>query len=277
MNKIEIDNSSLSAKGWNLTNQVNNLLLEKIKQKSILLKDYVDDAIFYGIKTGCNEAFVINEKTKNELIEKDIKSKQIIKPFLAGRDIKRYEQPLSNKYIILAERGIDIDNYPAVLEHLSKYKSKLEKKAGSGQWYELQASPGNTSKFDKPKIMYPDISKNLNFIIDYHGHYSVNTVYNIGSESKGLLGYLNSKVFLFYFQSVSNSIRGGYLRFFTDYIKDSPVPSQLEIIEPLVEKVIETKKQNPSADTTDLENQIDQLVYKLYELTEEEIKIIENN
>lgn len=277
LTKMEINNSSLSAKGWNLTNQANNLLLEKIKLKSILLRDFVNDSIFRGIVTGCNEAFVIDEKTKNELIEKDIKSKQIIKPFLAGRDIKRYEQPLSNKYIILAERGIDIDNYPAVLEHLSKYKSKLEKKAGSGQWYELQASPGSASKFDKPKIMYPDISKNLNFIIDYHGHYSVNTVYNIGSESEGLLGYLNSKVFLFYFQSVSNSIRGGYLRFFTDYVKDCPIPKQLGLIEPLAKNIIQIKKQNPSADTTDLEKQIDQLVYELYGLTEEEIAIVENS
>jgi hypothetical protein len=123
--------------------------------------------------------------------------------------------------------------------------------------------------------MYPDISKKLNFILDYQGHYSINTVYNIGSDSKGLLGYLNSKVFLFYFQSVSNSIRGGYLRFFTEYIKDSPIPIKLELLEPLVNEIITTKKQNPSADTSLLENQIDQLVYQLYGLTEEEIKIIE--
>lgn len=123
--------------------------------------------------------------------------------------------------------------------------------------------------------MYPDISKNLNFIIDYHGHYSVNTVYNIGSKSEALLGYLNSKVFLFYFRSVSNSIRGGYLRFFTNYMKDCPVPSKVEILEPLVKNIIEIKKQNPSADTSDLEYQIDQLVYQLYDLTKEEIEIIE--
>ena len=112
--------------------------------------------------------------------------------------------------------------------------------------------------------------------MDYHGHYSVNTVYNIGVDSIGLLGYLNSKVFLFYFQSVSNSIRGGYLRFFTEYLKECPIPQELNELEPVVKKIIDLKKQNPSADTTELENQIDQLVYQLYGLTEEEIEIIEN-
>ncbi|HRN91206.1 MAG TPA: DUF559 domain-containing protein [Ferruginibacter sp.] len=274
-NKIEIRNHTLSDKGWNLSNQSNIKLIEKIKNNSILLKNFVNDAIFYGIKTGCNEAFILDEENRNLLIKKDKNAAQIIKPYLAGRDIKRYEQPLSKKYIILSERGINIENYPSVLEHLSQFKSKLEKKAGSGQWYELQASPGDTTKFEKPKIMYPDISKNLNFILDSHGHYSVNTVYNIGSDSKGLLGYLNSNVFLFYFQSVSNSIRGGYLRFFTEYIKECPIPKKLSVLEPIIDKILSIKKQNPSADTTDLENQIDQLVYRLYELTEEEIAIVE--
>jgi hypothetical protein len=176
----------------------------------------------------------------------------------------------------LAKRGIEIENYPSVYNHLLNHKEKLEKKAGGGKWYELQASPGSTDKFDAPKIMYPDISKNLNFILDNKGYYSVNTVYNIGLSSKGLLGFLNSKLFLFYFKTVSNSIRGGYLRFFTSYMEASPIPKNLEIFEPLVEEILETKKQNPSADTTALEAQIDQLVYQLYGLTEEEIEIIEN-
>jgi adenine-specific DNA-methyltransferase len=277
LNQIEIGVSSLSEKGWNLSNQSSLQFIEKIKNKSILLKDYVNDTIFRGIVTGCNEAFIIDEKTKNELIEKDIKSKQIIKPFLAGRDIKRYENPVVTKYIILAERGIEIEKYSAILEHLSKFKSKLEKKAGSAQWYELQASPGDSMKFEKTKIMYPDISKNLNFIIDCQGNYSVNTVYNIGSDSRGLLGYLNSKLFLFYFKTVSNSIRGGYLRFFTEYMKGCPIPNGVDSLESIVNQILSIKKSDPISDTTALEREIDKLVYELYELTDEEIQIVENN
>ncbi len=138
-------------------------LLAKIRDKGTPLGEYVKGNIFYGIKTGLNEAFVIDQNTRDRLIEEDPKSAEIIKPFLAGRDIKRYQQPVSNKYLIVSHRNIDIGSYPGVHKHLKEFKSKLEQKAGSGKWYELQASPGDTSKFEEPKIMYPDISKKFEF------------------------------------------------------------------------------------------------------------------
>ncbi len=276
--QVEIKVGLLSEKGWSLNIPENNRLIEKIKKNStITLNDFVNESIFRGIVTGLNQAFVVDEETKKDLINKNESAKEILKPLLAGRNIKRYEQPLSGNYIILAQRGIDIESYPSIFEHLSKYKSKLEKKAGNGQWYELQASPGDSRKFEKPKIMYPDISKNLNFVLDYQSHYSINTVYNIGSESIGLLGYLNSKLFHFYFKTVSNSIRGGYLRFFTEYMKECPLPNGLEELEPNVNEILSQKKQNPTSDTTVLEAKIDQLVYQLYGLTEEEIAIVESS
>ena len=274
-NRIEINVDTLNDKGWDLSEKSYSDLIIKMKLNSISLSKHINDNFFYGIKTGCNEAFIIDENTRSEIISADDNSEKIIKPFLAGRDIKRYEQPKSKKYLILAQRDIKIEEYPAVYAHLSKYRAKLENKAGNGKWYELQASPGEISKFEKSKIMYPDISKNLNFILDDNGHYSVNTVYNIGSNSKALLGYLNSKLFLFYFQTVSNSIRGGYLRFFTDYMKECPVPEGIESLETIVNQIYDLKSLSSSADTTTLESEIDQLVYQLYGLTEEEIKIVE--
>src|SRR5690554_4758415 len=116
-----------------------------------------------------------------------------------------------------------------------------------------------------------------NFILDEKGHYSVNTVYNISSNSKGFLGYLNSKVFLFYFQSVSNSIRGGYLRFFTSYMKDAPIPKNTKALEPHVEKILTAKQEDPSEETTALEREIDVLVYRLYGLTYEEVKVVDED
>ena len=276
-NKFTILTGELQPEGWSLTDSSVQKLLAKIKSKGIPLGEYFKGQIFRGIVTGLNEAFVIDQTTRDRLIEEDPKSAEIIKPFLAGRDIKRYQQPVSDKYLILAQRNIDIERYPKVYQHLIIYKSKLEKKAGSGKWYELQASPGEISKFEEPKIMYPDISKDLNFILDINSHYCVNTVYNLGASSLGLLGFLNSKIFLFYFQTISNSIRGGYLRFFTDYMKNCPIPDGVENLESSVKKVLEAKKQNPTADTTSLEQEIDRLVYGLYGLTEEEIGIVEGS
>ncbi|MBW6490380.1 MAG: Eco57I restriction-modification methylase domain-containing protein [Lentimicrobium sp.] len=272
-----VEQDLLGKTGWALIDNEAQRIISKIKSNGIELKYLTDIQIFRGIVTGCNEAFVIDETTKNRLIEEDSNSLKIIKPFLAGRDIKRYQSPHANKFLIITQRGIEIENYPAIFNHLKKYEVQLSKKAGGGKWYELQASPADTEKFEKTKIMYPDISKDMNFIIDEEKHYSVNTVYNISSNSKGLLAYLNSKAFHFYYLTISNSIRGGYLRFFTDYMNICPIPKDLDILDEISITIVDIKKQNPSADTTELETQIDQLVYQLYDLTAEEIAIIEGS
>ncbi|MFO7864489.1 MAG: TaqI-like C-terminal specificity domain-containing protein [Salinivirgaceae bacterium] len=274
-NKISVLVKGLNDKGWSLNDVKIQKLLMKIFAQGTTLQEYTNGNIFYGIKTGLNEAFVIDEATRSKLIQEDPKSEEIIKPLMAGRDIQRYQKASSDKYLILSRKGIQIENYNAIFEHLKLFKEKLKKKAGGNKWYELQASPTNTNKFDEPKIMYPDIAKKLKFIFDEDGFYSVNTVYNIGTKSMGMLGFLNSRLFLFYFQNISNSIRGGYLRFFTDYMMDVPIAENIESLNEIVEEVQKQKTLNPNSDTTALETQIDQLVYELYGLSEEEIQIVE--
>lgn len=276
-NMFSVEKSFLSDNGWSLINKKQSYLVKKIEKNGKPLSEFKDNSIFRGIVTGYNAAFIIDEDLKEQLIDEDPKAEEIIKPILKGRDIKRYESPKASNYLILAQRNIDIKNYRSIYNHLLSHKERLEKKAGSGKWYELQASPGDTEKFEGHKIMYPDISKNLNFILDTKENYSVNTVYNISLDSKGLLGFLNSKLFHFYFKTISNSIRGGYFRFFTSYMKNIPIPDDLEALEPITEQIIELKKENAKTNTAELENQIDQLVYQLYDLTDEEIEIIEKN
>ena len=274
-NKKGLSLSNLDLSGWEINNIERAEIINKIKEKSVLLSEFVGNKFFYGIKTGFNEAFVVDLKTKLFLEESDSMSKLLIKPLLTGKDIKRYIQPKVSKFIILTEKGVEIEQYPGIYNHLSKFKEKLDAKAGNNKWFELQASPGDKERFEKAKIMYPDISKDLNFILDFNQNYSLNTVYNIESDSMGLLGYLNSKLFLFYFQTVSNSIRGGYLRFFTEYMKNAPVLKGIEILEPVVNQILSLKSQDPTADTSALEAKIDEMVYDLYGLTEEERKIVE--
>jgi adenine-specific DNA-methyltransferase len=123
---FELNLTLLSDKGWTLVNDRVQLLLEKIKRKGVPLGEYVKGKIFYGIKTGFNEAFIIDEATRDRLISEDPLSSQIIKPFLAGRDIKRYQKPKSEKFLIFTRRGIDIEKYTAVMNYLLKYKEQLE-------------------------------------------------------------------------------------------------------------------------------------------------------
>lgn len=107
-NKIEVQLEALSAEGWTLTDSKIQALLSKIKSKGIPLSEYVNGQIYYGIKTGLNEAFVIDQATRDRLIAEDPRSAQVIKPFLAGRDIKRYKTPVADKYLILFPKGFTI-------------------------------------------------------------------------------------------------------------------------------------------------------------------------
>jgi len=131
----------------------------------------VDGKIYYGIKTGLNEAFVIDEATKNKLIAEDPKSAEVIKPFLAGRDIKRYETPEASRWLIFTRRGIALKDYPAIENYLLQYRERLEpkpkdwtegkwkgRKSGSYKWYEIQDAVDYYNEFEKNKVMLPDIS-----------------------------------------------------------------------------------------------------------------------
>lgn len=114
-NKIIVQIDVLSAEGWTLTDSKIQALLNKIKSKGVPLSEYVNGQIYYGIKTGLNEAFVIDQETKDRLIAEDPRSAQVIKPFLAGRDIKRYKTPIADKYLIFLPKGFTIKRNLPVL------------------------------------------------------------------------------------------------------------------------------------------------------------------
>jgi adenine-specific DNA-methyltransferase len=130
-------------------------------------------------------------------------------------------------------------------------------------------------EFEKPKIMLPDISLSCQGILDDSNYYCVNTAYIISGLNYSDLGILNSKMILFYYSSLTQTIRGGYLRFIRQYLEQIPI-IQTIVLEEKVKEIISQKSLNPFVDTASLEAEIDQLVYQLYGLTDEEIEIIEN-
>lgn len=304
-NQIQVNIHALSADGWTLSDSKIQALLSKIRSKGTPLGEYVNGKIYRGVLTGLNEAFVIDEATKQRLIDEDSNSAEIIKPFLAGRDIKRYQTPKADKYLILFPKGFTIKrnlgnklseppprygdmpyddawewirrNYPALANHLVRFKERAEKRTDMGDfWWELRACD-YYNEFEKCKVMLPDISLRCEALIDRNSNfYSVNTAYIIPDLTESDLGILNSKLTLFVYSNLTQSIRGGYFRFIRQYLEQIPI-IRTNMLNGLVNEVIEIKKQNPSADTSDIENQIDQLVYQLYGLTEEEIKIIESS
>jgi hypothetical protein len=216
----------------------------------------------------------------------------VIKPFLRGRDIKRYaiEDPeLSIIYVPFqwtnGNRGrMEPEKFfkkelPSIYRHLKQFEKQLMARDDQGDyWWEMRPCK-YLEEFEKPKIMLPDISPTVNFAFDRTKSFCGNTAYIIPIADQVLLANLNSSVTTFFYSKLSSTVRGGYLRFIYQHLSQIPIPkpnqSNREAIEERVEKILTAKKKNASADTTPLEREIDQLVYKLYGLTEEEIKIVE--
>lgn len=303
-----VDVNSLDDKGWSLSNQKESALLDKIKKAGIPLGEYVDGKIYYGIKTGLNEAFVIDEETKNRLIREDPKCKEVIKPFLEGKDIKRYANLSNKKWLILFPKGFTNQKkkeikgykieseYPAIFSHLKQFQKKAEARYDQGEyWWELRACD-YYNEFENEKIIYAEISIKGAFTFDSNCNFSDTTSYIIPLNSKYLLAVLNSQIFSFLFKKKSSEIRGGFLRWKRQYMSEIPIPridlnnaKQKEVhdkIVSLVDTMLLTQKELSTA-TTDIvkktlnqkielvDNQINALVYGLYGLTEEEIGLVE--
>jgi type II restriction/modification system DNA methylase subunit YeeA len=186
------------------------------------------DGLGRGVVTGGNDAFVIDQHKRDELVSKDEKSEEIIKPLLKGTDLSRYHIDDQSRYLIYAKDGIDIDAYPAVKQHLTEFKDQIGNTATDEEWYELQQDQEEYEDYlEGQKICYPDISKECSFAMDEQGYYLVNTCYFVPSNSYALMGVLNSTPVNWYYQFVTSEYRGGYQRSFTHAIKGLPVPRTL--------------------------------------------------
>ncbi len=281
---FDMPQRELKADSWRLESKPVLRLLEKLRNSGTPLGGYVNGRIYRGIVTGLNEAFVVNRETRDRLIAEHKSSAEVLKPFLRGRDVKRWRVEYQDLWLIFTRRGIDIKKYPAIYDHLHQFRKALMpgapggRKPGSYNWYEIQDNIAYWQEFEKPKVLYPDIYEHQSFVFDINGYFCANTCYFIPFNDTWLCGLLNSKLIEWFYSLVSNKVRGGYLRAFTDYMTQVPIPDQakFESLGKLTDKILAAKRANPDADVSALEREIDALVYKLYGLTVEEIKIVES-
>lgn len=262
---------------------------QKIKAQGTPLKDW-DISINYGIKTGYNEAFIIDGKKRQDLIEKDSKSADIIKPLLRGRDIQKYYPDFQDLWLINLHNGYQVDNkkvsplkvedYPAIKNHLDKFYAKLAKRSDKGVTPYNLRNCAYIEDFEKPKILYPEFSSKSSFTWDENNnYYTLDTCWILNGANYYLLSLLNSKLIWFYLKTIVSILGSKAFRMKKIYLEELPVKQITEKEEKpfkkLVTKIMEMKKKDKEADTRELEEKIDHLVYQLYGLTEEEIKIVE--
>lgn len=186
-------------------------LLDKIRRNGVRLAEYAGVKPYRGVTTGFNEAFFVDQPTRDALVKADPRSSEIIKPYLRGQDIQRWYSPDSGLFMIFARRGIDIDAYPAVKHHLEGFRHRLEpkpsdwrpryekdewpgRKEGTYAWYEIQDSVEYWEEFAKPKIVYQAIQFYPNYSFDTNGFLLSNKAFLIPSDDFAMLAALNSPI-----------------------------------------------------------------------------------
>jgi hypothetical protein len=257
--------------------------MAKLRHCGTPLSDYIEGRFLNGVKTGLNEAFVVDEATRSQLLSEDPRSVELIKPWLRGRDIARWIVRESGRYLLYVSWDCPIQNYPSIMKHLAKYRESLvqrdgAKDDGSCPWYALsRPRPENDWAFARPKIVYPHFNTVPNFAYDTEGSFSNDKTYIIPDASKYLLGVLNSNLTDFFLRQLAPSVQQGYMEFRTIYVGQIPILSasadQEAAITAVVDNLVASKGQGPQV--AQWERELNALVYELYGLTEDEVAIVE--
>ncbi|HED6595302.1 TPA: Eco57I restriction-modification methylase domain-containing protein [Campylobacter coli] len=308
----ELSQKSLSKENFTFSDESTNSLKAKIERIGTPLKEWQGLNINYGIKTGYNEAFIISTEKRNEILEncKDEAEKErtakLIRKMLRGRDIKRYSYEWAGLWVIfipwhfpnvekpktMLENEQDLkEQYPSLYKHLLSHKERLSKrnKEETGiryEWYCLQRWGANYyQEFEKEKIIYPETTQNAYFVYDNKGFFIEKTAFILICENlKYLQGLLSSNLVTYYYKNFSKGCKLGikgyqYNKHALEYLPIPKINSKNQKIADelvnLADEILKAKEQDKNANTQELENKINSLVYKLYNLTEDEIKIIE--
>ncbi|MBI3920882.1 MAG: Eco57I restriction-modification methylase domain-containing protein [Armatimonadetes bacterium] len=210
----------------------------KMEASGARLEELVNGKVFRGVVTGLNEAFIIDRVTRDRLMMDNSTCAEIIKPFLRGDDVRRYEFSFRDSYLIFLRHGANIRRYPSILKHLTHFRPDLTakklptdevgRKPGDYAWYEIQDAIAYFELFESTKILYPEIGKEARFVMDFDGHYPADTAHIISSNDWYLLGVLNSALAFEYLKGTCSVLgdedKAGRLRFKPVYMETLPIP-----------------------------------------------------
>ncbi|ECQ1712339.1 TPA: Eco57I restriction-modification methylase domain-containing protein [Campylobacter jejuni] len=299
----EFSQNSLSKESFTFSDENTSALKAKIERIGTPLKEWYGLNINYGIKTGLNEAFIITTEKRNEILAncKDEAEKErtakLIRKMLRGRDIKRYSYEWAGLWVINTHNGyknqngekveaINIEHYPSLKKHFDEFYPQLEKRADKGLTPYNLRNCAYLDEFEKEKIVWNPVSGEYLFSYIKEHIFFNNSLFMMTLDVfslKYILAFMNSNCYKWLITLKTNLIQtGSYAYGAKDKIERLPIPKinskneklANELIS-LVDEILKAKEQDKNANTQELENKINSLVYKLYNLNEEEIKIIE--
>ncbi|EPE7912964.1 TaqI-like C-terminal specificity domain-containing protein, partial [Campylobacter jejuni] len=300
----EFSQNSLSKESFTFSDENTSALKAKIERIGTPLKEWYGLNINYGIKTGYNEAFIITTEKRNEILAKckdeaeKERTAKLIRKMLRGRDIKRYSYEWAGLWVINTHNGyknqngekvevINIEYYPSLKKHFDEFYPQLEKRTDKGLTPYNLRNCAYLDEFEKEKIVWNPVSGEYLFSYIKEHIFFNNSLFMMTLDVfslKYILAFMNSNCYKWLITLKTNLIQtGSYAYGAKDKIERLPIPKinskneklANELIN-LVDEILKAKEQDKNVNTQELENKINSLVYKLYNLTEEEIKIIEN-
>ena len=255
VDSFPVPQSALKKEGWQLEPPGKRKLLARIQAAGKPLGEFVNGRFYRGIITGLNEAFVIDSATRDRLIAEDPKSAELIKRYLRGRDVKRWQVEWAGLYLITFPFGFHekLRNYPAILRHLSQYEDSLRKRGqctssrngkGEGQhhWLELDNNPKETylAEFEQPKIFVPAIEDGVEYAPDLTGYYGNDKTNIIVTEEwRYVLAVLNSSVSWWITQQTFSGKQGGFYEFKPMYVSQLPIPAASNVLKNVLSAVVD--------------------------------------
>ncbi|EAJ0764568.1 class I SAM-dependent DNA methyltransferase [Campylobacter jejuni] len=300
----EFSQNSLSKESFTFSDENTSALKAKIERIGTPLKEWQGLNIYRGILTGYNEAFIITTEKRNEILAncKDEAEKErtakLIRKMLRGRDIKRYSYEWAGLWVINTHNGyknqngekveaINIKHYPSLKKHFDEFYPQLEKRADKGLTPYNLRNCAYIEEFEREKIVYSEIVRKPQFYLDTKlNFYAEATSFILTGENlKYLIAFLNNDFVAFIFKTfyAGGNLGENGFRYKKAFLEKLPIPKinskNQKLADELinsVDEILKAKEQDKNANTQELENKTNSLVYKLYNLTEEEIKIIEN-
>ncbi len=292
-----LDERALQGGNWTLTNNSEQNIFDKMRKSGVLLGEYVQEKVYFGIKTGYNDAFIIDCPVRDRLVSQDPKSSELMKAFVVGDDVRKYHINTRDIFLIRIPKGFTKANmgnskdawkwfeaaYPAISKYLKPFEDAAKKRQDQGDyWWELRACD-YYNEFDKPKIIYPDIAKESRASFDTTGLYFSNTIYFIPLDDLYLLALLNSKLIFAYFKRIAavlgDADKGGRLRWFRQDVMKIPIhrldfgnpaeKSAHDEIVKLVEKMLALQKERQSVRREDDLDRVRNLEREILRVDEE--------
>ena len=243
-------------------------LRETLRHAGTPLGEYVKVQPYFGVNTAPTEVFVVDGNTRDKLIAEHPSSEDILKPFLHGRDIRRWQVEPPEQWLIFAYRGIEIDAYPAIWKYLEKRQESLSKRKGKGEWYELRASVKEVERYAGPKLVCPNLYNTQTFAIETEGFFCGSSCCIIPTAEKWLCGLLNTRTVEWLYSQISDQLGPGELQARSGFMKQIPVPNlsatQKDLVRKIVDYLIYLQNQ-PTTNSKDLAHARDFVMLKYFE------------